>query len=116
MLDVRNRSYLVRLPFYNEQYDKKFRLFKLHGSRDYGVYYSRGNDGVSRPEAYLKTRYGIGLGKFYKEVLDDTGLPLKYEDCWIDYHADFLTGTTSKIERYSEPLLYKKLFQYFRSN
>ena len=30
--------------------------------------------------------------------------------------TDFLTGTTSKIKRYKEPLLYKKLFQYFQTN
>lgn len=39
-----------------------------------------------------------------------------YESCPIAYHADFLTGTTSKIERYNNPLLFKKLFKRFRKN
>ena len=39
-----------------------------------------------------------------------------YENCWINYHPDFLTGTTFKIIRYREPLLYQKLFKLFEDN
>ena len=34
----------------------------------------------------------------------------------FEYHADFLTGTTSKIQRYNEPLLFRKLFKRFKNN
>lgn len=34
----------------------------------------------------------------------------------FEYHADFLTGTTSKIQRYNEPLLFRKLFKRFKKN
>jgi len=51
----------------------------------------------------------------YKEIEDKDG-KLTYEICWINYHADFLTGTTSKIERYNEPLLFNILFEHFRNN
>lgn len=113
-LNAHNRNYMVRLQYFNENYNKKFRLYKLHGSRDYGIYH--GKEGASFiPQVYLKTRYGIGFGNFYKEITDKQG-ELNYEDCWVNYHADFLTGTTSKIERYSEPLIFNKLFGYFRSN
>lgn len=99
---------------YTGKYDKKFRLYKLHGSRDYGVYYTS-QGAMASPEKYLKTRYGIGFGELYKEKTNDKG-ELEYEHCWFNYHADFLTGTTSKIERYKEPLLYKTLFELFRQN
>lgn len=113
-LEVNGRIYRPRLERYTGKYDKKFRLYKLHGSRDYGVYY--GSQGaMATPEKYLKTRYGIDLGELYKEKKNDKD-ELEYEHCWINYHADFLTGTTSKIERYKEPLLYKTLFELFRQN
>lgn len=113
-LSVTGRTYKCRLQYYTGKYDKRFRLYKLHGSKDYGVYY--GSKGaVLTPEKYVKTRWGIGFSELDKEVLGDSG-DLKYERCWINYHADFLTGTTSKIERYTEPLLFKVLFKHFRDN
>jgi hypothetical protein len=113
-LSVEGRIYHPRLERYTGKYDKQFRLYKLHGSRDYGVYYSSKNS-IASPEKYLKTRYGISVGELYKEITDEEG-KLIYEHCWINYHADFLKGTTSKIERYKEPLLYKTLFELFKQN
>ncbi|MFT7158472.1 MAG: hypothetical protein ACI8Q1_003504 [Parvicella sp.] len=113
-LSVSNRRYKCRLQRYTGKYDKKLRLYKLHGSKDYGIYYGS-NGSVLTPEMYVKTRWGIGFSELYKEVQGKVG-QLSYERCWINYHADFLTGATSKIERYSEPLLFKVLFQHFREN
>lgn len=113
-LEVDGGVYKARLARYTGKYDKQFRLYKLHGSRDYCIYYSSQGSVVS-PDKYIKTRYRIGFGKLYKEKTNDKG-ELEYEHCWVNYHADFLTGTTSKIERYKEPLLYKNLFELFRQN
>lgn len=113
-LSVKGRHYKCRLQQYTGNYNKKFRLYKLHGSKDYGVYYAP-NGATLIPEKYIKTRYGVGFSELYKEVQNENG-ELTYDRCWINYHADFLTGTTSKIERYAEPLLFKELFQRFRDN
>jgi hypothetical protein len=113
-LSVKSRHYKCRLQQYTGKYDKKFRLYKLHGSKDYGLYY-KSNGGLLAPDQYLKTRFGVGFSNLYKEVVDEKG-NLSYDQCWVNYHADFLTGTTSKIERYKEPLLFKELFQHFRIN
>lgn len=113
-LSFAGRQYKVRLQRYTGVYDKKFRLYKLHGSRDYGVYYTS-DKGIGMPETYVKTRFGVRFGDIFKERTDTNG-NIEYEHCFINYHADFLTGTTSKIERYKEPLLYKKLFEFFRNN
>jgi NAD-dependent SIR2 family protein deacetylase len=113
-LKVKSRTYNCRLSRYTGKYDKKHKLYKLHGSFDYGVYY-KSNGAMSIPEIYLKSRFGIGFSNLYKETKDDKG-QLHYENCWFNYHADFLTGTTSKIERYNEPLLYKELFKIFKEN
>ena len=128
-----------RVPFYNGKYDKKFRLYKLHDSRDYVCYRTskkhlsdeerelwkddyvsnnlfKGHDEFKIPVAYLKTAKLKPEYKACKKICDDKGKFLEYEiDCG-DSDPDFLTGTTSKIERYKEPLLYKKLFEYFKSN
>lgn len=113
-LSIDNRSYKCRLQRYTGDYSKKYRLFKLHGSLDYCVYYR--NDGISLvAENYIKSRYAIGVSNILKEIRDKKGI-LSYERCFVNYHADFLTGTTSKIKRYEEPLLYNKLFDIFKAN
>ncbi|MDO9153900.1 MAG: hypothetical protein Q7U47_09380 [Paludibacter sp.] len=106
--------YLCRLKRYVGNYNTKFRLYKLHGSLDYRVF-SNLDEGVIIPENYIKTRYGIGSMNLYKEKMNKDG-KLEYENCWINYHADFLTGTTSKIERYEDNLFYGKLFEKFKVN
>lgn len=108
------RNYMVRLKRYTGNYHGNFRLYKLHGSLDYELYY-RNEQGLLVPETYLKSKYGIGNTELYKEIKNEKN-DLTYENCWINYHPDFLTGTTSKIERYTEPLLFKKLFQLFKEN
>jgi hypothetical protein len=113
-LDVKGRLYHPRLSRYTGVYNRKIKLYKLHGSLDYGVFYKSDGGTMYTPEVYVKTRYGIGFDEMLKEVIHE-GKP-RYEDCWVNYHADFLTGTTSKIQRYKEPLLYTKLFKLFVEN
>ena len=109
-----SRSYMVRLQRYTGNYHGNFRLYKLHGSLDYELYYQN-EKGQLLSDTYLKSKYGIGSTELYKEIKNEKG-DLAYENCWINYHPDFLTGTTSKIERYTEPLLFNKLFQLFKEN
>lgn len=112
-LRTNGRAYKCRMEHYTGNYDREICLYKLHGSRDYGVYH--GSEGaIMTPENYVKTRWGIGFSEFYKEKIVDG--KLTYERDFVNYHGDFLTGTTSKIERYKEPLLYKKLFELFKQN
>jgi NAD-dependent SIR2 family protein deacetylase len=113
-LTVKDRKYMVRLQRYTGKYFGNLRLYKLHGSLDYQLYY-RNEKGQLFPETYVKSRYGIGSTDLYKEIKNKISV-LEYENCWINYHPDFLTGTTSKIQRYTEPLLFKKLFQLFKEN
>ncbi len=109
-----NRSYFCRLERYTGVYDKKLRLYKLHGSKDYYLYF-RTEGSTLIPETYIKGKWGIGSSDFYKEKTDNDN-HLVYENCWVNYHSDFLTGTTSKIIRYREPLLFHKLFKIFEDN
>jgi len=109
-----NRTYKCRLSRYTGKYKKKIRLYKLHGSKDYYVYHTN-KGAILYPETFIKSRWGIGNTDFYKEIKKKNGI-VEYENCFINYQPDFLTGTTSKISRYQEPLLYKKIFELFKKN
>lgn len=107
--------YKCRLARYTGNYNKRFRLFKLHGSLDYTIFSASNGSTEATPESYLKIRPGVGFGELYKEYQNEAG-ELIYDHSWYEYHADFLTGTTAKIGRYSEHLLYKKLFDHYKAN
>lgn len=111
-LKIEERNYHCRLERYKGRYNTPIRLYKLHGSLDYVLFYRRDKDGIMMPDNYVKIKYGIGPGNIFRGV----GSKMRYEDSPFEYHADFLTGTTSKIRRYSEPILFKKLFKSFRAN
>lgn len=107
-----NASYHVRLERYKGRYPKPIRLYKLHGSLDYVLYKRTVDNCVLIPDNYVKTRKFVSPGN----LLRSRGSKMGYELYPFAVHADFLTGTTSKISRYGEPTLYKKLFKKFKSN
>ena len=112
-LEKEGQRYKVRLPYYSGNYSKKCRLYKLHGSKDY-VRYFTSNGGMMVPDKFIKTKYGVGFTDFYKECRKQD--ELYYDNCWINYHAVYLTGTESKIEHYKDPMLFSKLFEFFKEN
>lgn len=103
-------KYKVRLPFFTNDYETKFRLYKLHGSVDQFPFHIQ-NNGI---ETYVKIKLGIGTSDLFKEIEQDG--ELTYINDWINYHPDFLSGTTSKILRYREPWYYEKVFNHFENN
>ncbi len=99
------------LPYYNEVYGKRIRLYKLHGSIDQYKYYKGGvhmiydnhikmSDTVDRDEKLCKLENGKITDVFY----------------FRDLHPDFLTGTYSKIEEYVKNPLCRKLLPLFEEN
>lgn len=107
-----NRTYHCRLERYTSRYNTPIRLFKLHGSLDYVPFYREVENGFMIPDKYVKIKWGIGASDIMKSRKSKIG----YDVSPFEYHADFLTGTTSKIQRYNEPLLFKKLFKRFKKN
>ena len=112
ILEHEHRNYNCRLERYTGRYNTSIRLYKLHGSIDYVPFYRRDKNGFMKPEKYVKIKWGIGSGNIIKGRKSKYG----YDVSPFEYHADFLTGTTSKIKRYDEALLFKKLFKKFRNN
>lgn len=111
-LTIKNRTYHCRLERYKGRYNTPIRLYKLHGSLDYVPFYRQNEYGWMIPENYVKIKWGIGAGDIMKSRKSKIG----YDISPFEYHADFLTGTTSKIKRYNEPLLFRKLFKKFQKN
>lgn len=107
-----NRTYHCRLERYTNRYNTAIRLFKLHGSLDYVPFYREIGNGFMIPDKYVKIKWGMGTGDIMKSRKSKIG----YDISPFEYHADFLTGTTSKIQRYNEPLLFRKLFKRFKKN
>ena len=106
-------SYRCRLERYTGRYyGKSIRLFKLHGSLDYVCFHKSLPNGSLIPFKEVKTRKHIGLLDLEVENSKRNG----YENDISLYHADFLTGTTSKIAHYSNKTFYKKIFRKFKSN
>ena len=107
-----NRTYHCRLERYTGRYNTPIRLFKLHGSLDYVPFYREVENGFMIPDKYVKIKWGMGADDIMKSRKSKTG----YDVSPFEYHADFLTGTTFKEQRYNEPLLFKKLFKRFKKN
>lgn len=112
ILEHNHRNYNCRLERYTGRYNTPIRLYKLHGSIDYVPFYRRDKNGFMKPEKYVKIKWGIGASNIIKGRKSKYG----YDASPFEYHADFLTGTTSKIKSYDETLLFKKLFKKFRNN
>ncbi|MDR6942935.1 SIR2 family protein [Mucilaginibacter pocheonensis] len=104
-------QYKVRLSFFAEKYDQRYNLYKLHGSIDQYPFHIQ-NYGIDN---FIKIKKGIAAGDLLKEVVSEDGDKIYIRD-WINYHSDFLSGTTSKILRYNEPIYYKVVFDHFRKN
>lgn len=107
-----NRYYLCRLERYTGRYNTSIRLFKLHGSLDYVPFYRTSNNGFMILEKYVKIKWGIGASDIQRGRKSKIG----YDISPFEYHTDVLTGTISKIQRYKELLLFRKLFKTFRKN
>jgi len=101
----------VRLSYYTGEHDRNFRLYKLHGSLDQYPFHLMNGGQI---DGYIKTKPGIGITDFYKEIVGEDGT-LKYINDFINYFPDFLSGTTSKILRYSGPVYYESIFKTFES-
>jgi SIR2-like domain len=103
------KRYRVRLKYFQDRFDKKICLYKLHGSIDtYQFNIASHNYDTTR----VKTDYGIEP-RFVKE--------LKIENKYEYFRGlqrtspDFLSGTTTKLLSYSNEY-YSILFKHFEKN
>lgn len=104
-------SYRCRLERYTGRYyGKPIRLYKLHGSLNYVMIHRESGYGLI-DDCEVKFRYGMSLMDLEREHSKKNG----YDNDWISYHADFLTGSTTKTPYYCTRF-YKKLFRKFKNN
>lgn len=105
-----NEKYMVRLRQFTNKFGKKINLFKLHGSIDQYPFKIEGKG----TDNYVKVIENFQPTSLYKEI-KNCG-KFDYINDWTNYHSHFLSGTTSKILEYNEPIYYKKIFRHFKSN
>jgi hypothetical protein len=106
-----NDNKMIRLEYFSNRYDTRYRLYKLHGSLDQFPFRHQDDS----PTEHIKTKKGVNISNFYKEVETERG-GFSYENDFTNYYADFLSGTTNKILRYDEGGYYKEVFSHFREN
>ena len=104
-------SYRCRLERYTGRYyGKPIRLYKLHGSLNYVMMHRETKNGQV-DDNEVKFRYGMSLMDLERERSRKNG----YDNDYFSYHADFLTGTITKISYYRSRF-YKKMFRKFKNN
>jgi len=97
----------VRLRKFTNIYDKKFRLYKLHGSIDQYIF--RSGEYIS-----IKVPSGVNTSDFYKEEIDGKGK--KYRTSVGSFAPDFLSGTTVKALNYKLGYYYLPILEDFKNN
>lgn len=112
-----HKSYKVRLRYFNNDYSKNLRLYKLHGSIDNFILLKATSPGASQysRDNSVRVKRDFAVGEFLMERLDETLQKYVYDRPFSENYPNFLTGTTEKIRLYNDPF-YDKLFSIFKSN
>lgn len=105
-----NDRQTVRLRRFTNSFNKKFCLYKLHGSIDQYIYNFKNEEFTA-----IKVPYGVSKHDLMKEFQSNNG-DLEYDKCFWNYYPDFLSGTTEKINSYREKHYYKPIFDHFTEN
>lgn len=104
------KTYRVRLKYFQNKFDKKICLFKLHGSLDTFQFDRSNLNDYTR----IKADYGIEP-RFVKEIKDSQTNELRYERGLQNTFPDFLSGTTEKMRSYDNEY-YSVIFNHFFQN
>jgi hypothetical protein len=107
-LNEKYERYMVRLPYFTNKYDKKFCLYKLHGGINH--YWFRHDNKLDR----IKIKRRIHPINLYKEILENGSH--EYVNEPANFFPDFLSGRTSKIERYKEGSYFPTMIDHFKNN
>lgn len=100
--------YKTRLEYFTNRYEKKFRLYKLHGSIDH--YWFQINGEIEM----IKIKRGVGKTELFKEIKTDG--KLEYNNDTSNYYPDFLSGKLTKIDQYERGSYYPVMFNHFSEN
>ncbi len=107
-LHLSDEEFVVRLPRFTNKFEQPFRLYKLHGSID--NYWFQDNNQFQM----IKLKQRVDKTDVFKEAERDGGL--QYIGYPLNYHPDFLCGTTVKTQRYGTGTYYPTLIRHFEEN
>lgn len=112
-----HKSYKVRLRYYNKDYDKNLRLYKLHGSIDNYILLLPDsiNSNFYSSDSAVRVKKDFAVSEFLMERRDEKLQKYFYDRPFSENYPDFLTGTTEKIRLYHDPF-YDNLLSNFKNN
>ncbi|NGM71684.1 hypothetical protein [Sphingobacterium sp. SGL-16] len=100
-------GYEKKLLRFTNDYSTNLRVFKLHGSFDIIPFH----DNKGKTIDYVKFPWKTDLTNIKRRNPNGKdGLDFS------NYHSDFLSGTSSKILSYREPIYYDVMFGHFKDN
>lgn len=105
-----NNNNTVRLRRFTNNFNRKYKLYKLHGSIDHYIYNFQNKEYDS-----VKVPFGVSTIDLTKEYTTKDG-KIESDKCFWNYYPDFLSGTKTKIDSYEEQHYYKPIFNHFQSN
>lgn len=105
------KNYHVKLEYFTGNYEKKLRLYKLHGSIDSTIVYT---ELPNQQKIHIKSGYGIS--EYFMESANQQTSQVEFHTLHNEVAPDFLTGTTNKIRFYANDSYYKQLFNHFTEN
>ena len=108
-----NHAY-VRMPRYTGEYNSPVHLLKLHGSLDYWTFHVESQDAGLYEAQIVRKQPWIEHSELHREV--EVNGAVRYKRDFTNYHSLFLSGTTAKLEQYSDPVLFGRLLKQFETN
>lgn len=104
------KSYYVKLKYFTNTYDNRYRFYKLHGSVDF---YSIMDE--KKLIKFIRLPFGVDKNFIYEEYQDNNG-KYTYNDKLNSFAPQFLSGTTRKILSYDKPGYFREVFEHFKNN
>lgn len=95
----------IEIPYFNNKFEEKVRIYKLHGSIDYYQFHHLDQTGPTyfQTRNYYTKHDAVRIDPISKKVIQDFS---------IDITPKFITGT-DKVERIMNDSLFKDLYQKF---
>lgn len=106
--DIGDSQDAARLSRFTGRYDRRFCLYKLHGSVDFCWF----RDGDTWQ--LLRCGHGMSPNEVYKEIVND-GRFISQTNQAGNFHPEFLSGRRSKSRRYDGEY-YSKVLNHFSQN
>jgi hypothetical protein len=109
--EIIKKKYTTRVPFFDNSFNTKLTLYKLHGSINYERVIEPNSN--SKP---IRLKRDLLFERYFKEVYNEQVKEYHKVELAEGTESDYLSGTTSKLFNYNSDPFYKNLFEHFKKN